>query len=306
MVRLGYGVYYDTSVYQTTLASQRWRNSHRYRKCLSLGSRAQTDLLTLANGFNLPATGAGNTFAIDPNFRIGYVHNWQVSVQRDLPGSLQMAVSYLGIKGTRGTQEFLPNTYPVGGVSECAACPVGFGYLTSNGNSTREAAQIQVRRRLHSGLAGMLQYTYSKSIDDDAVLGGQGAVIGAQNGVTLGNAMPTAIGPAGLSIAQNWLDLRAERGLSTFDQRHLLSAQMQYTTGMGLAGGMLANGWKGAAAEGVDFHDAEISAGSGLAGDSAIYLAAVQGTGVTGTIKVAAKCGTIRVRRFTPLRRVHS
>ena len=47
-------------------------------------------------------------------------------------------------------------------------------------------------------------------------------------------------------IAQNWLDLSAERGLSSFDQRHLLNVRLQYTTGMGLHGGTLLSGWRGA------------------------------------------------------------
>ena len=47
-------------------------------------------------------------------------------------------------------------------------------------------------------------------------------------------------------IAQNWLDLSAERGLSNFDQRHLLAFQMQYTTGQGIGGGTLLSGWRGA------------------------------------------------------------
>ncbi len=34
------------------------------------------------------------------------------------------------------------------------ACPAGFYYRTSGGNSTREAGQIQLRRRLRSGLYG--------------------------------------------------------------------------------------------------------------------------------------------------------
>ena len=109
------------------------------------------DPLTLANGFIASPSITGNTFAIDPNFRVGYAQNWQASVQRDLPGSLQMTATYLGIKGTRGPQEFLPNTYPIGAANPCPACPTGFAYLTSNGNSTREAAQIQLRRRLHNG-----------------------------------------------------------------------------------------------------------------------------------------------------------
>ncbi len=51
-----------------------------------------------------------DTFGVDPNFRVGYVQTWNLKVQRDLPGSLQMVATYLGNKGTRGVQEFLPNT----------------------------------------------------------------------------------------------------------------------------------------------------------------------------------------------------
>ena len=159
-------------------------------------------------------------------------------------------------------QEFLPNTYPTGLANPCAACPSGFIYLTSNGNSTRESGQLQLRRRLHNGLTASLQYTYSKSIDDSA-LGGrnQGAYV----------------------IAQNWLDLSAERGLSTFDQRHLLSLQMQYSTGTGLGGGTLLSGWRGALFKQWTV-TSQISAGTGLP-LTPVYLAAVNGTGVTGSIR---------------------
>ncbi len=165
---------------------------------------------------------------MDPNFRVGYAQTWQASVQRDLPGSLQMTATYLGIKGTRGVQAFLPNTYPAGGANPCPRCPSGFTYRTSNGNSTREAGQIQLRRRLRSGFTASLQYTYSKSIDDDSLLGGQGPV-------ATGAAAQSA---AAAVSAQNWLDLKAERSLSTFDQRHLLNVQVQYTTGMDWVAGL--------------------------------------------------------------------
>ena len=48
-------------------------------------------------------------------------------------------------------------------------------------------------------------------------------------------------------MAQNWKDLSGQRGLSTSDQRHVLSANAQYTTGMGLGGKTLMSGWKGLA-----------------------------------------------------------
>ncbi len=216
-------------------------------KSLSV-QNSTSDPLTLASGFDASPSITPNTFAIDPNFRIGYAHNWQASVQRDLPWALQMTATYLGIKGTRGVQEFLPNTYPEGAVNPCPTCPTGFVYMTSNGNSTREAVQLQLRRRLRNGFTATLQYTFSKSIDDVAALGGQGAYMPTQtqSSQSTAAAQPTAFSPASALTAQNWLDLSGERGLSNFDQRHLLSVQAQYTTGMGLSGGTLLSGWKGA------------------------------------------------------------
>jgi hypothetical protein len=279
VVRAGYGIYRDTSVYQT-LALQ-MAQQPPLSKTLSVQNTAANPF-TMAKAFLQSPGTTANTFAVDPNFRVGYAQNWQLSIQRDLPGSLQMTATYLGIKGTRGTQAFLPNTFPVGAASPCPACPVGFVYLTSNGSSSREAAQLQLRRRLHSGIAASMQYTFSKSIDDDAALGGPGS---SGNNQGIGQNASSTASPAigNLAIAQNWLDLRAERGLSTFDQRHLLSLQMQYTTGMGLAGGTLLSGWKGALSRDWTLAT-QISAGSGLP-QTPIYMVPVPGTAVTGTIR---------------------
>lgn len=259
VVRAGYGVYYNTSVYQS-IASQMAQQPPLSTSFSVQNSAA--DPLTLARGFVPSAAITANTFAVDPNFRIGYAQNWNASIQRDLPGSLVMTATYLGIKGTREQQEFLPNTYPLGATNPCPKCPSGYVYLTSNGNSTREAAQLQLRRRLHNGLTATLSYTFAKAIDD-AALGGRG--------------QGTAV------IAQNWLDLAGERGLSTFDQRHLLNVTAQYSTGMGPGGGTLLSGWKGAIYKDWTL-TANFTAGSGLP-ETPTYLAAVQGTGVTGPIR---------------------
>jgi hypothetical protein len=279
VIRAGYGIYYDTSVYQT-MATQ-MAQQFPLSKSLSV-QNSPASPLTLADGFNATPTGTLNTFGIDPNFRPGYAQNWQLMIQRDLPGSLQMVATYLGIKGTHGTQEFLPNTYPVGEINPCSACPAGYAYVTSNGNSTREAGQIQLRRRLHSGFTASIQYTFAKAIDDDAVLGG----VGASASTPVASAAPgaaAASSPRSLLVAQNWLDLSAERSLSTFDQRHLVSSTIQYTTGMGMAGGTLLNGWRGALFKGWLF-STTISAGSGLP-LTPVYLAPVQGTGITSALR---------------------
>jgi hypothetical protein len=236
VVRASYGVYRNTNVYQSIVTQM------AQQPPLSKTSSVQNTPaapLTLADGFNATPATTPNTFAVDPDFKIGYAQTWNVSVQRDLPMSLQMTATYTGTKGSRLMQEVLPNTYPSISLNPCPACPTGFAYLTSNGNSTRHAGQIQLRRRLHNGFTANLGYTLAKALDDAGFTG------------------PNSL------IAQNWLDLRSERALSSFDQRHQVVAQGQYTTGMGVGGGMLMRGWRGSL-----FREwtlaAQLTAGSGL------------------------------------------
>ena len=260
VIRAGYGVYRNTSVYQpiAMLMAQQSQLS----KTLSV-ENSVANPITLANGFIVSTTSASNTFAVDPDFRVGYAQNWQILVQRDLPASLTMTATYLGTKGSRLMQELLPNTYPAGAVNPCPACTAGFVYLTSNGRSNRQAGQLQLRRRLRNGLTATAQYTLSKATDDS----------GAFTGVSL----------SGAAIAQDWLNLDAELGPSNFDQRHVLTAQFEYTTGMGIGGGALMNGVKGSLLKGWTF-TTQLTAGSGLP-LTPVYLTSVTGTGVTGTIR---------------------
>ncbi|HTV54533.1 MAG TPA: carboxypeptidase-like regulatory domain-containing protein [Terriglobia bacterium] len=284
VVRAGYGIYDDTSVYQT-IALQMAQQAPLSKS--STVANTAGCLLSLANGFTTCPSITPDNFAIDPNFQVGYAQNWDVELQRDLPWSMQLTATYLGTKGTRGLQEFLPNTYPAGAVNPCPACPSGFTYFASNGNSSREAGQIQLRRRLENGLTATLQYTYSKAIDDDSQLGGQGATTPESTTVVpwlmLGAAQSSGTSQSASTIAQNWRDLEAERSLSAFDQRNLLNAQLQYTTGMGVRGGTLMSGWRGTLFKEWTFL-MQISAGSGLP-ETPVYLAPVPGTGVTGSIR---------------------
>jgi hypothetical protein len=137
-------------------------------------------------------------------------------------------------------------------------------YLTSNGRSNRQAGQFQLRRRLRNGLTANVQYTLAKATDDTPA---------AFTGATLN----------GGAIAQDWLNLDAEQAASNFDQRHLVTAQFQYTTGVGMGGGALLDGARGTLFKGWTV-TTQLTAGSGLP-LTPIYLASVAGTGVTGTIR---------------------
>ncbi len=259
VIRGGYGIYRDTSVYRP-IAMQMAQQSP-FSKSMAVGNSPENPL-TLANGFNVIPQTLMNTFAIDPDFRVAVAQNWQLSIHRDLPMSLQIVAMYLGAKGSRLIQRSLPNTYPEGAANPCATCPSGFVYQSSNGASIRHAGQIQLRRRLRNGLAADVRYVFSKSIDD--------AALGASQG-------------GGAAIAQNWLNLSAERALSNFDQRHLLNLQAQYTTGSGVFHNALLSGWHGAILKEWTFAG-QLMLGSGLP-LTPVYPIAMPGTGIVGIIR---------------------
>jgi hypothetical protein len=260
VLRASYGIYRSLGMYQPLallLAHQ-----PPFSTTASLRNDPLTPL-TLARPFPSPPTAASNTFAVDPDLRSGTATTWQASVQRDLPGSLTLIVQYDGTKGDHLLQAFLPNSYPAGAVSPCTTCPSGFVYITSSGRSARHAGQVTLRRRLHGGLMASVQYTRSRGTDDAATLTND------------------AIATMSFTVAQDWRNLRAERGPSSFDRPHLVSMQFQYTTGVGATGGTLVEGMKG-----WWFKDwtiaGELNAGSGLP-FTPVSFTAVPGTGVVGT-----------------------
>lgn len=260
IVRGSFGVYRNTNVY-SSITNQM---SQQAPLSTSLNvPNTPANPLTLATPFQGTPGITQTTFAVDPDFKIGYLHNWNLSVQRDLPFALQMTAMYMGSKGTRLPQEFLPNTFPTGAIA-----PSGYYFLTSNGDSTREAGQIQLRRRLRSGFTSSLTYTYSKAIDDAPMMAGNGT--GTVSG-------------AGGNIAQDWLHLNAERALSSFDQRHLLQVQGQYSTGSGVRGGALLTGWKGAVFKEWTFAS-QLNLGTGMP-ETPTYSANVPGTGIIGSLR---------------------
>ncbi|MEK6396768.1 MAG: TonB-dependent receptor, partial [Terriglobus sp.] len=270
VIRGGYGSYVDTSVYLNAAASM--SQQAPLSKSLSVSNSA-TCPLTLANGFRNCGGTTSNTFAIDPNFRVGYAQTWNLSVQQDLPGSLVLTGTYLGSKGTHVPQEFLPNTYAPGGTPTCASCPRGFTYRTSYANAIRHAGEVQLRRRLRSGFTATLDYVYAHSIDNAAFLGG-----GGTNTSSVDSALQAYNTPSE-TLAQNWQNLAAERSRSSFDQRHRLKFTLQYTSGTGVGGGMLMTGWRGRLLKQWTIAPSLV-VGSGLP-QTPIYIATVPGTGYT-------------------------
>jgi hypothetical protein len=154
--------------------------------------------LTLAAGFPTSnSTAITNNYGIDPNYRVAYVQMWNLNVQQELTPTLLLNVGYTGSKGTALDMLRAPNRGPDGlKIPDVES----FNWETSQGASILHAGSVRLRKRMTNGVAVGGTYTYSKSIDNASSIGG-----GAQ------------------VVAQDDTNLRAERGLSIFDQRHKLS-----------------------------------------------------------------------------------
>ncbi len=194
VVRAGYGINYNLAQYGAVIQNFAFQPPFAET---STNAATTASFLNLSNAF--PAVTPGtvtNNFAIDPNYRLGYVQVWNVDVQRELRGGIVMNLDYNGSKGTRLD------------IERAILIPGGsqpFTYESSAGNSVFHAGSIRFRKRLAKGIGLSATYIYSKSIDDASSIGGGGVV-----------------------VAQNPFDIAADRGLSSFDQRHKFTGNWIY------------------------------------------------------------------------------
>ena len=199
VLRAGYGIFYDGSVYSRLLPNLESQPPFAQASTL-LSSPSQ--VLTLQNGF--PALGSNiltNTYAVDPNFRTPYAQTWNFNIQDELARNIVLTVGYVGTKGTKLDLLLGPN--PAG--SRHTANALQYDYETSGASSIYHALQVSLRRQFRGGLSFRGSYTYSKSIDDAASVGGAGSV-----------------------VAQSYLDVEAERSLSVFNRTHQFLMNYNY------------------------------------------------------------------------------
>lgn len=193
VVRAGYGINYDTTQYGSIVQNLSFQPPFAFTET-NVSSAA--NLLTLANSFSaVSAPGVTNNFAVDKNYKLGYVQIWNLDIQRELTPSLLLNIAYNGSKGTDLDIQRAPNRLPDGTLRIPGVQP--FILETSQGDSIIHSGSVRVRKRLRHGMSASGTYVFSKSIDNASSIGGVAVV-----------------------VAQNDLDLAAERGLSSFDQRH--------------------------------------------------------------------------------------
>jgi hypothetical protein len=197
VMRAGYGINYNLGQYALIVRNLAAQPPMAVTATNAAAATAPSTL-TLADGFPAqPSNVATNNFGIDPNYRVAYVQMWNLNLQHELTPTLLVNVGYTGSKGSALDMMRAPNRGPDGVINPNID---PFNWETSQGSSILHAGSLRVRKRMTSGFAVGSTYTYSKSIDNASSIGG-----GAQ------------------VVAQDDRNLRAERGLSIFDQRQKLS-----------------------------------------------------------------------------------
>ena len=145
------------------------------------------------------------------HFRDAKILEWTLNVQRELPGALLFEVGYMGTRGMHLVREWDPNQPIPDPVTSTTTRPYpaygNFTYTDSNGDSIYHSLQTKLERHFSGGMAFLVAYTYSKSIDT--------------NSTVFGTNRNT-------NFPQNSQNLAAERARAEFDIRHRLSAAYVY------------------------------------------------------------------------------
>jgi trimeric autotransporter adhesin len=213
-LRVGYGIYYNGSVWAQFAARLASQPPFAVSNTITTST---ANPLNLADGFvsALPNQTIKNTFAVDRNYRTGYAQTWTAFLQDNITRSVVVELGYIGTKGTRLDLNRLPNRAPAGSPltaeqNRQISNAVGFTYDSSDADSIYHAGHVRVMRRFRRGVSTNFTYTYSKSIDDTSTFGG-----------------------AGNTIVQDDTNFRAERGLSSFDRRHVFADNYVLTSPFG-------------------------------------------------------------------------
>ncbi len=154
--------------------------------------------LLLSNGFGCStAQQVSNTWAVDPNYRLGMVQIYNLNVQKTIPLGIVLNVGYNGSKGSDLDLVGSPNGTPSGTTTPGIA---PFDYERSIAGSHSSQLVVSAQKRQQKGVAVGFTYVYSHTIDNASGVSG---------------AVGTPI--------QNFYRPDLEEGNSTFDQRHNLT-----------------------------------------------------------------------------------
>jgi Carboxypeptidase regulatory-like domain/TonB dependent receptor-like, beta-barrel len=143
----------------------------------------------------------GTLYAFDPNLKLPYTLQWNLSLEQSLGANQVLTLSYVGADGRRLLQR---KQLSLGSINPAFRT---VNLTTNNATSNYQALQAQYQRRLSRGLQALASYTWSHAIDDDSA---------------------------------SYTSRAALRGNASFDVRHIFAGAVTYDLpaprGLGVAG----------------------------------------------------------------------
>ncbi len=219
VVRGGYGINFNTGQFATFARNLSYQAPFAATQNNVLASLtnttncnallpSQSTNFTLGSGFGCSGKLFENTYAVDPNYRLGLVQVYNVDAQRSLPLGIVLNLGYNGSHGSNLNVVNAPNHTPNSVTTPNA---VAFTYQQSIAESTFNALTVNAQKRLQKGVQLGAKYQYAHSIDDASSIGGTTET----------------------SSVQDPNNLHAERSNSSFDVRHSLSGTWLYELPVG-------------------------------------------------------------------------
>jgi outer membrane receptor protein involved in Fe transport len=226
VLRGGFGVFYDLPFQNVTFNLT--FNPPTTTMLFNFGPFKSGKLSQVFNSNQLNGSGPAFT-TIDPNFRLPYSLQYNLTLQQQLPGEIALEVGYVGTRGVKliGARDINEALFFPGATTDnifdrrptqLAGLDFGVGGADivqeqeSIGSSIYNSMQMKFSKRFGAGLSFLGAYTLSSSIDNISdIFGFKGSA----------------------GIPQNSRDLASERGFSPFDIRQRFTLSYTYELPLG-------------------------------------------------------------------------
>lgn len=226
VLRAGYGLFYDTGAQVGNSLSNPFNGRFN-----NIGAGANLPVLqypiSAANAafvtppaarLTLPVSNGGQDILVDPNFKLPYVHEVNVTIEQQLGGKQSLSAAYVAALGRHLIGDLIfpansgnPATFAQINPTTGVATPDSMAIIGNYSSSSYHSLQGRFQRQFSAGLAAIASYTWSHSIDDSSVNSQLGQV-----------TLPTA------SALGSGLPLALLRGNSDFDIRHNVALSVVY------------------------------------------------------------------------------
>jgi hypothetical protein len=176
------------------------------------------------------ANSTGNLYLTQLDFVPGMIQQWNVNVEREIPGDIVLTVAYGGTRGdhleTKGTN--LNTAPPNPGNNPAALRPypqfTTIAGILSRGTVRYDSLQVKAEKRVSHGLYFLLAYTFSNSITNGP-------------NQTVGNTMGIHYFP----LSQSLVGQNADKGLADIDVRQQMTLSWIYNLPFGRGRAFLRN-----------------------------------------------------------------